>query len=131
MKRMSTKVSALTAAVVAATCLSAGAANAESPRLLASTECSNTSNGKLCVKLHQDPKRIQVWYDKNYGDDIIARLGVRAVGSATTWDPTWYRVKAGQTLSRTFPVNYNCNFDWKGLMQVDGQGTFDTPPATC
>ncbi|MFE9646529.1 hypothetical protein ACFYO0_20950 [Streptomyces sp. NPDC006365] len=96
----------------------------------ARVECTRLSNGQLCISLNTSPSRIEVFYTKSGGSKISAQLGHRSSGGDTRWGPT-KSISTGERANTTWTVSYRCDVDWKGLIKVSGQGTFETPWATC
>ncbi|WP_320779379.1 hypothetical protein [Streptomyces sp. CRN 30] len=97
----------------------------------ARVECTKLSNGQLCISLNTSPSRVEVFYTKTGGSTITARLGYRTTsGSGTTYGPT-KTISLNERANSTWNMSYRCDIDWKGVISVTGQGTFETPWATC
>ncbi|EDY48929.1 hypothetical protein [Streptomyces clavuligerus] len=94
----------------------------------ARVECTRLSNGQLCISLEVDPSRIVVFYTKTGGSTIRARLGFRSSG--TDW-AGWRDIRLSERAANIWNMSYPCSRDYVGLIQVEGQGTFETPKATC
>jgi hypothetical protein len=93
-------------------------------------ECTRLSNGQLCMSLNTGPERVQVFYTKSGGSTIRANLGYRTSTGTTKWGPD-KTISVGERALTQWEFNYSCSPDYKGLIKVDGQGTFETPWATC
>ncbi|MBR8641168.1 hypothetical protein KEF29_22205 [Streptomyces tuirus] len=93
-------------------------------------ECTSLSNGQLCISLNTSPSRVQVFYTKKSGGQIKAKLGYRTTNGGTTYGPT-KTISVDERAVQTWTMSYRCDVDWKGLIKVEGQGTFETPWATC
>ncbi|WP_125934535.1 hypothetical protein [Streptomyces sp. WAC 06738] len=107
------------------------AAKPEAAEIQIPERCKVLSNGKLCVRLLEEPERIQVFYQKVSGSKITARLGLKTETSRTRWDE-WHSVAAGDILSQVWKSSWGCFAEgWVGVLQVEGVGTFQTPPTSC
>ncbi|GAA2521168.1 MULTISPECIES: hypothetical protein [Streptomyces] len=106
------------------------AAPAAEVGIQARVECTSLSNGQLCISLNTSPSRIEVFYTKKGGSTITANLGFRNSAGTTTWGPT-KTISVGERAATTWTMSYPCTRDYKGLIKVSGQGTFETPWATC
>ncbi|MEU7720638.1 hypothetical protein [Streptomyces tibetensis] len=94
-------------------------------------ECTDLSNGQLCISLNTSPSRVEIIYIKKSGSQIRAKLGYRTSnGGGSTFGPT-ETISTGDREVETWTMSYRCDVDWKGLIKVEGQGTFETPWATC
>lgn len=104
----------------------------KSPTVAASgsdrVKCTRMSNGQLCISLNASPDRIEVFYTKTGGSSIKAHLGFRANG--TTWGPL-KTISKNERANTTWNMSYPCGRNYVGLIKVEGQGTFETPAATC
>ena len=96
----------------------------------ARVECTSLSNGQLCISLGAAPQDIAVFYTKSGGSTISAQLGFRNSAGTTTWGPT-KSISVNERANSTWTMSYPCSRDYKGLIKVSGQGTFETPWATC
>ncbi|AYL35580.1 hypothetical protein ACFTZ8_25105 [Streptomyces fungicidicus] len=96
----------------------------------ARVECTSLSNGQLCISLNVDPSSISVFYTKTGGSTISANLGFRNSAGTTTWGST-KSISVNERANSTWTMSYPCTRDYKGLIKVSGQGTFETPWATC
>ncbi|MFJ3621409.1 hypothetical protein ACIPSH_25140 [Streptomyces iakyrus] len=93
-------------------------------------ECTRMTNGQLCISLNTSPSRVEVFYTKKSGGQIKAKLGYRTTNGGSTYGPT-ETISTGDREVQTWTMSYRCDIDWKGLIKVEGQGTFETPWATC
>jgi hypothetical protein len=97
----------------------------------ARVECTSLSNGQLCISLNTNPSRVEVFYTKTGGGTISAQLGYRTTaGGSPTYGGT-KSISLNERAVNTWNMSYRCDVDWKGLIKVSGQGTFETPWATC
>ncbi|MEU9785811.1 hypothetical protein AB0H92_33425 [Streptomyces phaeochromogenes] len=97
----------------------------------ARVECTSLSSGELCISSNTSPSRVEVFYTKSGGSTISAQLGYRTTAGGS---PTYGGTKSISLHERavsTWNMSYRCDVDWKGLIKVSGQGTFETPWATC
>ncbi|MFG2024418.1 hypothetical protein [Streptomyces sp. NPDC048825] len=125
--------------VTVAACVAAGstlmiapahASETKDAGIQARVECTRLSNGQLCISLNTSPSRIEVFYTKSGGGKISAQLGYRTTNGGGRWGPT-KSISTGERANTTWTVSYRCDVDYKGLIKVSGQGTFETPWATC
>jgi len=122
-----------------AACMAAGstlliapahAAEATDTGIQARVECTSLSNGELCISLNTSPSRVEVFYTKTGGSTISAQLGYRTTAGNTVYGGT-KSISLNERAVNTWNMSYRCDVDWKGLLSVPGQGTFETPWATC
>lgn len=124
-------VAASSALMIAPAQASSGdAVPASETGIQARVECSNLSNGQLCISLGVSPSNIAVFYTKSDGSKISAELGFRNSAGSTTWGAT-KSISVNERANSTWTMSYPCSVDYKGLIRVAGQGTFETPWATC
>ncbi|MER5784671.1 hypothetical protein ABT104_23560 [Streptomyces mobaraensis] len=119
------------AALTMAACIAAGTTLLATPAHASGSDrvkCTSMSNGQLCISLNTSPSRIEIIYTKKAGSPIKAHLGFRS--NATTWGEL-KTISKGERANSTWNMSYPCDRKYVGLIKVDGQGTFETPPATC
>ena len=123
-----------------AACMAAGSALMAAPAhasetkdagIQARVECTSLSNGQLCISLNTSPSRVEVFYTKSGGANIRAQLGYRTTSAGSTTYSATETISDGDRATSTWTMSYRCDRDWKGLIKVSGQGTFETPWATC
>jgi len=119
------------ACALAGSTLMVAPAHAATTGIQARVECTTLSNGQLCISLNVEPSRVQVFYTKKKGDEPIkAQLGYRTTNGSTVYGPS-KTISLNERAVSTWNMSYRCDIDWKGLIKVSGQGTFETPWATC
>ncbi|MEV6563225.1 hypothetical protein [Streptomyces kronopolitis] len=85
------------------------------------------SKGQLCIVMNSGPQSINVLYTKKDGSNIKAQLGYRMSGS-TSYDKL-ETISNGDRASSIWKMSWPCKTA-VGLIKVQGQGTFETPPAS-
>ncbi|WP_030209500.1 hypothetical protein [Streptomyces sp. NRRL S-87] len=99
-----------------------------------SQSCTSMTNGALFHgKHHPDSTRTRIYsqYKKTSGSAITARLGYNYAGTNHWGD--WFTQSAGTTKTKdwyTYDYDFWCN-NTVGLLNVSGQGTFQTPISRC
>ncbi|MBC9724585.1 hypothetical protein H8R17_06205 [Streptomyces sp. TRM68367] len=105
-------------------------AHAAAERAQDRVECTVLSSGQLCISLNVQPSSVSVFYLKKSGSSIKASLGHRTTNGGSSFAAK-RTIKSGERALERWTFSYRCDIDWKGVMKVDGQGTFETPWATC
>ncbi|MCX4970892.1 hypothetical protein OHA98_40375 [Streptomyces sp. NBC_00654] len=93
--------------------------------------CTKITSGRLCASVIDANHDIVVQYAKNSGKRIKARIGYERAGK-NHWKG-WFYLKAGKTKTKLWNDAYpqkGCP-KFIGKIQVKGQQTFQTPPASC
>ncbi|MCF3136347.1 hypothetical protein [Streptomyces olivochromogenes] len=97
-------------------------------------ECTTLSNGDLCIRIYHssdgytNTRKIEVDYSKFSGSTIYVKGGFSSPGG-TVWAGSYSSLSSGHTYRKYFDnVPFDRTVNVTGLIQVQGQGQFATPP---
>lgn len=147
MRKLATTTRSIAVTVMAIAALNATTAHAATPPRPAGVQAADcpgdghSGGGNTCTSLSSGAVfhtktlganvTITTSYTKESGSAIKARLAYSYKG--TSYWGGWFSQSAGTTKYKSW-TNYDSSFRCAptiGLLQVNGQGTFQTPVATC